>query len=305
MTLSELTDLVCLKCHRTDAQTQTEAKAYIAARYRMLWDSRGWRDSLGLMSMTASSQIVIMPGIVDRIQAIRCGENSNLLPADIGTVFSVDPGLFERSGEPVSFSLVSPSAVQVSPAGGKIKISSTDTSASYKVSARGLSGTTEKTETITAIGATEIESAHSYDEIWSLAKNSTTSDLTVKTAADAEILFLDAMETQKQFQRVHFHLTPDPSKTILILFKRRFKPLVNDQDATELNGIDNALIAAAVSDILEAQRQYGKAQLKMQESGALAQTMVDLERHQSASGAQIVPWDAAMSSDGSSYFDIP
>lgn len=306
MTKKELTDLVCLKCHRNDVQTQAEVGKYIAARYRMLWDSRPWRDSLGMLSISNPTQTTILPGIVDRVQAIRWGEQSNLLPSDIGAVFSIDPGIFERSGEPVSFSIISPSAVEISPAGEKIKISSTDSNASYAVSVRGMSGNSERCETITAVGTTEIESTYAYDEILSLSKSSTSEDCTVKkSTSGTTILTLTAEESARQFQRVHFHQVPDPVKTILVLFKRRFKPLVNDQDATELTGIDNALIAAAIADVLEAQRQFAKSQLKMQESGALAQGMVDLERHQSASGATLVPWDAAMSPNDYRYFDIP
>lgn len=300
MTLSELADLVCTKCHRTDAQSVTEAKTYIRARYRMLWDSRPWRDALGVLPIASEnvSRITILPGIIDRLMAIRWGDSSTLLPADLGTIFSIDPALFERTGEPVSFTIISPSGVEVSPAGGKIKVTSSEPNAMFQVSVRGMSGTTEKSETITVAGTSLIESVNSYDEILALSKSSTTMDLTVtKSTGGATILFLAAEESARQFQRVHFHVTPDTSKALFVLFKRRFRPLTNDSDSTELTGIENSLIAAAVADILEAQRQYGKAQIKMQESGALAVAMADLERHQSASCATLVPWDAAMAPD--------
>ena len=299
MTLSELADLVCTKCHRTDAQSVTEAKTYIRARYRMLWDSRPWRDAIGMLSIAAVdvTRVTILPGIVDRLMSVRWGDSSTLLPADLGTIFSIDPALFERTGEPATFSLISPSGVEVSPAGGKIKISSTDSNAAFQVSIRGMLGTVEKNEILSTVGVSLIESVNSYDEILSLSKSSTTSDLTVAKSAGGTILTLDALESSRQFQRIHFHVTPDNSKALLILFKRRFRPLLKDSDSTELTGIDNALIAAAVADILEAQRQYGKAQIKMQESGALATAMADLERHQSASCATLVPWDAAMAPD--------
>ena len=300
MTLSELASLVATKCHRTDAQSVTEAKEYIRARYRMLWDSRPWRDALGVLTIAAESveRITILPGIIDRLMAVRWGDSGTLLPADLGTIFSIDPALFDRTGEPVSFTIISPSAVEVSPAGGKIKVSSTDPNASFQVSVRGMSGNSERSETITTAGTALIESAHSYDEILSLSKSSTSMDLTViKSSTSATILFLASEESARQFQRVHFHVTPDVSKALFVLFKRRFRPLTNDSDSTELTGIDNALIAAAIADVLEAQRQFGKAQLKMQESGALATAMSDLERHQSASCATLVPWDAAMAPD--------
>lgn len=308
MTLSEIATLVTTKMHRTDAQSVTEAKVYIRARYKMLWESRPWRDSISMITIPSASvtRITILPKIVDRVLAVRWGTLTNLLPADLGTVFSMDPNLFERTGDPAAFSLITPSGVDVSPAGEKIKVSSSDASATFKVSVRGIYGNDEKNEVITTAGTTEILSVNNYDEIFSLSKNSSTLDMTAKKSSGATILTLGTTETSLQFQRLHFHTTPTTSQNLLVLFKRRFRPLNEDSDSTELTGIDNALLAAAESDMHEAQRQFTKASAKMQEAGAMATAMSDLERHQSASSATLVPWDAAMSSEGYDYtYEIP
>lgn len=308
MTLSELSDLVCTKVHRTDAQSVAEAKTYIRARYRMLWDSRPWRDAIGMITVPAESvsRITILPGIIDRVMSVRWGDSNTLLPADLGTIFSVDPAMFERSGEPATFSIISPSAVEVSPGGGKITVLSSDSNASFKVTVRGIRGTAEKSEVITTSGTGEVESVNEYDEILALAKASSNMDLTVKKSSGGEhVLFLESDESARQFQRLHFHVTPDSGRALLILFKRRFRPLNQDSDSTELVGIDNALVAAAIADMQEGQRQFGKAQMKMQEAGALASAVADMERHQSASVATLVPWDAAMSPEYPSDYDFP
>lgn len=307
MTLSELADLVTTKMHRTDTQSIAEAKTYIKARYKMLWDSRPWRDAISTISIPAESvtRTMILPRIVDRVMAVRWGDKTNLLPQDLGTVFSVDPGLFERTGQPAGFSIISPSAVAVSPASGKIFVTSSDPNATYSVSIRGIYGSTEVYETITLAGKSVISSVNSYDEIYDLSKDSTGSDLIVTKADSSVILNLDAPETSRQHQRIYFQVTPDYTLPLLILFKRRFKPLVNDSDSPEIAGIDNALLAAALADMQEGQRQYGKAQVKMQESSLMAQQMADLERHQSAASSQLVPWDAAMAPDDFGYANLP
>lgn len=300
MTLSELATLVCTKCHRTDDSSVEEAKTYLKSRYRMLWDSRPWRDSIGMISLGSSSvsQVTTLPAIVDRVMAIRWGSESNLLPQSLGAIFQIDPALFDRTGTPASFSLIAPSGVSSSPGGNPVFVSSSDPSASFKVSIRGAFNGNPKSEVIQVAGTSQLSSVNNYDEIYSLSKSSTSSALSVLDSSLAKtILSLESWETSRSFQRIHFDVIPESADSCLILFKRTFRPLVNDSDSPELTGIDNALLASAIADMLEGQRQYGKAQIKMQEASMMATQMADMERHQSASASQLIPWDAAMAPD--------
>ncbi len=299
MTLGELIELACIKCHRTDDETRAEVRNYITARYQMLWDSRPWRDALAILTLPVEmvSRITILPGVVDRVQAVRWGDGDTLEPRDYGVAFSVDPASFERAGTPANYSLIAPSGVEIAPGGGKIKVNSSDANATGTVSILGMDGIYERSETLSLAGTGLINSVYDYDEVHSLSKSTTTYDITAKKSDDTQILFLTAAESGRRFQRIQFQSEPDEDKALLILFKRRCRPLKNDADATELSGVDNALLAAAISDVMEGQRQYAKAQIKAQEATALAQAMADLERHQSASGISLVPYDAAMAPD--------
>ena len=49
--------------------------------------------------------------------------------------------------------------------------------------------------------------------------------------------------------------------------------------------------------MLEAQRHYGKAQMKAQEAGVLTQAAADLDTHQSANIIRIIPWDSVADED--------
>lgn len=322
MTLSEITDLVCIKAHRTDEQTRAEVAEYVRARYRMLWDSRPWRDALGMLSIPYADpspqvrilpgivwdsrptldtlgqiatpaiefgRIMILPGIIDRVQGVRWGDRDLLRAEELSNLLFLAPERFHQSDKPAAFSLLSPSGVQRSPSNSKISISATS-SASLSVSVRGLTGMDEVEESIKVNGTTPVSSQFVYDEILSLSKSSKETGLSVSRESDgAAMLALSPAETSRAFQRIHFHVEPQPEKSLLVLFKRRFRPLIHDEDATELTGIDNALIAAALADLLEGQRQFAKAQLKAQEASSLAQGMADLERNQSATGARIIP----------------
>lgn len=293
MTLSGLADLVCAKMHRTDDESRAEAKKYIASRYQMLWEGRPWRDSLGILTLeAAAAQTIILPALVDRVLSVRRGDNATLQNETLSTMFLLDPGRFESIGEAVSFSIVEPSAVAVEPGGGAVTVSTTNADAVITVTLRGTLGAMERTEQLTVLGAAPVISTLSYDSILSLSKSATDSDLTVTKPGPVEILSLYKWETSRSHQRLHFHSTPPAAATLLILYKRKFKPLIADSDATEITGIDNAVVAAALADMLEGQRQYAKAQLKASEAAALATAAADQETNQSANIIRIIPWDA-------------
>lgn len=323
MTLEEITNLVCIKAHRTDEQTKAEVREYVRARYQMLWESRAWRDSLGLLSIPYADpapqarilpgilwdlrptldalgqiaapavefgRVTTLPGIIDRVQAVRWGDSDLLRAEELVTVMMMAPERFHKAERPVAFSLLAPAAVQRPPGNSRLKVSATSASAAFSVSVRGLNGMDELNETIRVEGLAPITSQFVYDDVLSLSKAATSAGLLVTRESDnATLLALAPEETSRAFQRIHFHVEPQPGKALLVLFKRRFRPLVRPEDATELTGIDNALIAAGLSDLLEAQRQYAKAQVKAQEAGSLVQSMVDQEKNQSAGTSRIIP----------------
>jgi hypothetical protein len=76
---------------------------------------------------------------------------------------------------------------------------------------------------------------------------------------------------------------------LLIVGKRTLVNLVNDGDTPIIRNIDNALIAFVTSDMLERQRQYGKAQAKVQEAASLLQELVKLEEQDAGNIKRIIP----------------
>ena len=295
MTLSDLVTLVCTKMHRTDAESQAEAKVYLKARYRMIWDSRPWKDALAVMDVgDISLRTITLPGVVDRILAVRW--NRMTIEAEhLVTIFLTDPQRFDSISNPLSYSLIAPSGVEVCPDGEQLTMYSDSASAQFTVAIHGMLGSVEQREVVAISGASNSTSVNSYDEIHSLSKTSTTNALTVKNAFTATTLVaLQAGETSKSHQRIMLHSTPTDAKNVFVLYKRRCPELIADSDATELSGIDNALVAAGITDMLEGQRHFGKAQVKAQETGILVQAAADLDTHQSANIIRIIPWDSAV-----------
>ncbi|HEY8904278.1 MAG TPA: hypothetical protein VIM48_11240 [Chthoniobacterales bacterium] len=291
MTLIELSNLVCLKVHRNDDASIAEAKAYLRARYEMIWNSYLWRDTLCEVLIPANDvdQVMILPGIVDRVVNV-LWDARPLAVESLQIVYRAEPMRINAPGDPGKFAILAPSGVSVSPDDSQLRFTADSENAFGKVSVRGLRGTEELSETVALNGMGYVFTANSYTDVLSLSKDSTDYALHVTDVAENPLLDLDAAETSRAFQRISLISQPvSTDKTVSVLAKRRVRPLINDSDATELSGIDNALLALGIADMLEGQRQYAKAQAKMQEASSLVDQMTCLEREQSASVLRIVP----------------
>lgn len=293
MTLGDYVDLVTTKVHRTDEPSRDEARKYIASRYQMIFESYPWRDACEVagIALENTSQIVILPHIADRIIGVRWSSGLTLRNESLWTILQIDPAKFDQTGDPVTYTIYSPSGVAATPGGQMVTLATTQaTSVEFSISIYGSYQGQDKNETMSLTGTQELQSVNSYDDIYTLSKYTDAHSLTVRRADNLEeILYLTPAEKERRHQRLHFHSTPTNASVLLVLYKRRINPLVNDSDAPELAGIDNALLSCAIADMRESERQYAKAQAKMDEGVALVKTMADLERHQSENVVRLIP----------------
>jgi len=291
MTLGEIANLVCLKAHRNDDTALSEAKAYVRARYEMIWNAQLWRDSLCEVVIPANdvAKEMILPAVVDRVLSIAT-DGSDLRCETLQVIYRVDPSRFDAGARsPVDFVILPPSAISSPPNGAQLKFTADSPDAFGKVSIRGMHGDEDYSETLTLNGLNYVFTVYPYDVVFSLSKESAGYGMAVYDELDFKVLDLPPALTSQAFQRISLLNAPDRQRPMRLLAKRRIKPLIEDSDSPELTGIDNALIAAALGDLLEAMRQYGKAQAKFQESGEFVRQMARLEREQSAGVARIIP----------------
>jgi hypothetical protein len=322
MTLKELADQVCTKCHRNDAPAQAEARTYIKARYRILYESRIWRDAIdpplllrgrtltnefnepltdedgNILTTGLVDQILILPAIASRVINCRWGSNIVLQNEELWNMVRLNPSIFDQTGDPIGFSVTSPSGTQVSPGGLPLVFTSSNIDAAFNVTVRGRLNDVDQTEVVPVTGAGATTSINAYDHISSLGKDTLEYPLTVKDSIGTTLLRLPAEEGDRKHQRIHFHSTPRSPGTLMILYKRKCKDLVHDSDSTEIEGFDNMVLAAAISDMREGERQISKAAAKAQEVAGLMQVAIDLEKEQSASMPRLIP-------DEGSVQDLP
>mgnify|MGYP003694639153 CR=1 FL=1 len=233
MTLDDYVDFICTKMHRTDEPSRNEARTYVRARYRTLYESLCWRDLTEVRAFSlGGSRETILPHIVGTVIACRWSTSIMLSNDSQWTVLSIDPTRFDSTGEPISFSVIAPSGVRVSPGGSKLHIASTVASPDFAVSIYGSFNGEELSESRSITGAGVITSVNNYDEIFTLSKTDTIHDLTVsRSDTGAQLLFLKAYETERIHQRISFHSTVANMATGLVLYKRAFRQLVTGSDS--------------------------------------------------------------------------
>ena len=86
--------------------------------------------------------------------------------------------------------------------------------------------------------------------------------------------------TEAGARQIRLYPTPNVDGTPLIEGKKVFQPLVAATDTPILRNIDNCLLAYAMGDGLERQRQYGMAKLKFDEGAMLFTELTNLEKQQ-------------------------
>jgi hypothetical protein len=267
-----------------------EARTYLRSRYEMIWSAHLWRDALCEVVIPANdvTREIILPALVDRVQSVIY--DTAAIPCEqTQVIYRVDASrALGNARDVVNFSILPPSAIAAAPGGAQLKMTADSANAFGKVSVRGLHQETEVSETVTLNGLGYVFTTYPYDVVFQLAKDSAAYGLAVYDELDFKVLDLPAAITSASHQRISLNAEP-AQKAIRILAKRAIKPLIEDSDAPELSGIDNALLAAATGDLLEASRQYNKAQVKFQESGEFVKQMARLEREQSAGVARIIP----------------
>ncbi len=301
MTLLELANYICTKAGQTDEDSLTAAKAFLGARLRMLWDAAAWRESLCLVSSTAAAQNpwVILPVEIERVLKVRAGASATLPPFEAAAVFDYAPSVFEEAGEPAGF-MVFPPVVLGPPATLNNSFVSFDRD---EASIQDDDGKLATIELETASGARLVRTLPNQLGVGWLVlesalfvvrfeKEVTRGNYSVQFGAGITTgIFPGAVTHYPRRQRIRLMQVPPQALPILALCKRACPAWANDYETTPLANAENALAAFAMADLLERQRQYGKAQLKMQEGEAQLKIMHDLEGNQSASEQRILPVD--------------
>ena len=221
---------------------------------------------------------------------------ANLLPTQLITQFMTNPDSFKSDADSAQFSVIDSSGINFNPNYGAIEFMSSDSADNGKqITLVGeLAGQelTMQKETVTL--ASSVLTAESWSAIHSLSKETTTGYVQVRNpSVTSDYFFWPEWENVSKFQRVKFFDRPkyDASSPVnlYIVGKKKIQPMVSNYDTPMVAGIDNVLIHFATGDMLKRSRQFGKAQLEIQQANGLMQVARDQENNQSAKEVRLIP----------------
>ena len=223
------------------------------------------------------------------------GDNIPLVPTEIMVHFQLDPTVFESSGVPYGFSMLTPVGVSALPPTPPEALIFASTSSQDKsnVFVRGESGGEEFSETVTLNGTSAVSTARLYDIPITVAKDLTAGDVSVTGSVSSAVLeIIPTNERERKHQRVW--LLPDPGTTpsqsrCLVLAKRKIKPLLTDQDTPVITGCQTILIAAAAADLLQKLGQNDQANALRSRADAAAKVLTNLNTDQNAYMPRFIP----------------
>lgn len=257
MTLIQIATETCKAVGKDDVVTIALAKKFAQQRYLMIYDSALWSDSRIVYGMHPKVATFTLPHFIDRVVAVH-----------------------RENGESITYSELPPVAVRELPI-SPTKLTIASSSAADKnvsVRVRGDLNGEEGREVVTLGEFADGKSLKTYDTPYVISKPLTSGLVTVTDENGTALLHLGTDEYERRHPRLQLHDFSEATGHINILAKRKPRPLIDDDDKPTIGNINDALVSYVTADLLEALRQYRKAQAKVTEASSLLTEARDKEK---------------------------
>lgn len=309
MTLSEMASFVCTKVNQTETEDVAACTMFLTRRQQMIWNESIWKDSLveylvtvGASAYTVTSSwlptkgVLLLPSIIDRVLAVRTDlRRLNVQRPEY--YYRIDYDTFAKTGTASEFILLPPCVWEFDTAQACI-LAGADVSAGADL------GVVSVLDTLSSDGVNVVRQSITQDEdeksigttarIDSWAKPATADEFLLSAGASSSaIILMSASQTgASRLQRIRLQLTPPTGTgiTLRVLGKRAMPTFTADGDLPAINGSENLLLALAQADMLQRERQYGKAEAVMQgEALPLLDQLKRIETVQQAHRVRLIP----------------
>lgn len=291
--LLEMADAVCARTGQFSLDSIILSKEFLRRNYQMVYDMAPWTESTVVIDKASVNGTLVLPDFIDRVIAIRGNANLGALSAvQPSLYYGINPWIFEQTGDPLSFSYLTPVAVPILPADAErlrlVSSSISDKTPVYLVG-EGNDGTVVR-ESVTLNGTINVVSGEGYKVPLTIAKNITIGEVSIIGHTSLiEYGTLAADEREKKHIRIWLQPTPTANVTCKVLGKRAIRPLVQDEDTPLLRDIGNALINLSSADMFAKIGNSTAAEEAKTKANAALKTLMDLETQQGAISPQVVP----------------
>lgn len=280
---SVLKSLVGDKVQDTSTTLTRKIGDYINRFYEQLWNSYNWREVTVIdeeLTLTSGKSQQVMPRRCSQILAISSRElNAVLSPSSPFVYQQKYLSTLASQSAPIGYVEAgrSPVAVNLSTA-SKIEVVSSDDADVHKIRVRGYTGDDlERTESITIAGSAATEGqltfkANGLIDVSSAQKSS--GIITIREFATGNVLDKISPEDYKnEYLTIVMNSPLDSARVVYISYKKRFVPLVYDEDCPRFS-CHNALILYAVAQVHKTRKKYSQAQVEEAKASSLISSLV-------------------------------
>lgn len=294
-TLAEMTDSVCARCGMWGADVYALVAEFMRRNYQRVYDMALWQESLTIVEASRAAGVAVLPEYIGTILAIRFdGAYGALDVTDQSLYFRISPLVFEQSGTPVAFSILTPVAVRILPVATELlTFTSSSASDTSSVFISGESAGAVVSEKIALNGTTPQPTVNQYDVPLIISKQPTAGTITINGQTSGTVFqTLGASERERKHLRIQFQPTPDINTVgnCMVLGKRKLHPLVDNGDSPILSNVTNILIDMTTSDLLTQKGDMPGAAAADKRAQADLLDLISLETKQGANSQVVVPY---------------
>lgn len=333
-TLIEMVDSVCDIIGRWEPDIRESVKDRIRRNYDVLWNMQLWPDSLlfGNVDVSTTQSEIILPYYIDKVLGVRTNTGGSLVGAQPLTnvespwFFGADYTIFEATGEPLYYNLVTPLANSaVIPAAEGVQIASTagnpggpltrwghngESDQGVEVFIRGEAAGVEYNEILRLPAGGQVPgptfyndttvyamSVHSYDKIYTFSKPVTNGVISMIGSSTFNAYGeLQPWETERKHMRIE--IRPNYSSngvsstpgSVLVCGKRKLAGLIDDNDSPLLRNAHQVLINGAAADMFDRLGSGDMATKYAQKAAAQTQILIDGEIKQNTVTPRVIPY---------------
>jgi len=284
----------------TDSDTVAFAKQATRLRYALWYGTHCWQESIQDFSLTiADTDTFWLPidcelivWVVPMINGVKYSRLAYRERDWIEQNAAIGP-YFTNYGPIPCYFYRGPNTALPTLNAGALTFSVLDTSPiNIYVAGKDASGKaiSEKLSASTAVAGTPSQpvSNNTYAIVSTLSKSASAYPVSV-TAADGTTATLSATQTGLVFTQGRLWPPLVGSATFYVGAKLRADLLDDDLSVPRVSRLWNALVSATTAALLERQRQFAKAQAKIQEAQQIMQAAVNEEKNQASFRQQVVP----------------
>lgn len=321
MTLAEMAAHVCGKVNQQEPNDVTACKSYVRVNHEIVWNDALWKDSLYAYEYTLNStgytadkswmplkQILLVRPELQKVVAVRTSERKLNVQSPM-LFYRVDWNAFNNSGAMVDFEVLSKCVWEFDTGSEQSFIShllsAGDAATPYTLEYVGSNGMTifpiSSTLPLSDFAVTA-GSASRLNSFGSQSKNVFLTTVDQLSLGDGMGIYTNgahvaAAGVAPKRERIHLFGSIPNGTGLRVLGKRVVPRLVEDTDEPGLSCADPLLLLLAQADMLERERQYGKAQAVKAEAVALLGQLKAVETVQQAHNVRFIPEDGYGNND--------